>query len=95
MVDLLKPDAVLLQGIGDEQQSVLETERAGVRDALDEEMPRVLARRDLAGKRPRRRAVAGGWGTAAEGFVEPLVVIKGPEVVESALLGFIVRLQVK
>jgi hypothetical protein len=45
IVDLLQPDELLLQGIGDEEQLVLEPEGPSVRHAFDDVMPRVLDRR--------------------------------------------------
>lgn len=50
---------MLLQGIGDEQQSVLETERPGIRHALHQEVAGILERGELLGKRPRGGAIAG------------------------------------
>jgi hypothetical protein len=50
--DLLQADVVLSEGIGDEQQSVLEAERASVGDA----------RRRLLGLAIRRRPVFGRLG---------------------------------
>ena len=42
VVCLVEADVVLFQRVGNEEQLVLEAEGAGVRDALHEEVPRVL-----------------------------------------------------
>jgi len=49
VIDLLEPDGVLLERIGDEQQALLQADSAGVGDGLDEEMARVLNGRQDAG----------------------------------------------
>lgn len=38
VADFLEADGVLLEGIGDEQEPFAEPDRAGVRDALDDEV---------------------------------------------------------
>src|SRR5688572_21995784 len=86
VVDLLEADRVLLERVGEEEQSLLQANRAGVGDALDEEVPGVLARRQGAGVRPRRRPIESGRGPIRQRFVWPLVVIETPERVERPLL---------
>jgi hypothetical protein len=46
---------MLFERIGDEEQFVLEPEGAGVGDALDEEVTRILERGKLVGKGARTR----------------------------------------
>lgn len=43
--DLLEPDRVLLERIGDEEQAFLQADGAGVGDARDDEMAGILDRR--------------------------------------------------
>ena len=45
VVHFLEADGVLLQGVGDEEQALLEPKRPRVRDALHEEMSGILDRR--------------------------------------------------
>ena len=54
--DLLEADRVLFERIGDEEQSLLEAKRPSVGDALHQEVPGILNRRQLAGVGPRWRA---------------------------------------
>jgi len=44
---------VLFDGVGDEEQLVVEPEGAGVGDSLDQEVPRILERRQALGKGAR------------------------------------------
>jgi len=44
VVDLLEPDGVRRQGVGDEKQARLDAEGAGRGDARDEEVARILDR---------------------------------------------------
>jgi len=47
--DLLEADGMLLERVGEEEQPLAEADRAGVGDALDDEVPGVLHRRQGAG----------------------------------------------
>lgn len=49
VVDLLQADALLLRCIGNEEQLVLQPERAGVGDALHDETAGILHRRQPVG----------------------------------------------
>jgi len=77
---------MLLQGVGDEEQLVLEPERAGVGDALDQEVARVLEGREAVGQRAWGQVVAGAGRLAPEGRVRALVVVEGAEAIERPLL---------
>jgi hypothetical protein len=85
--DLLEPDRVLLERIGDEEQAVLQADRAGVGDAFDEEMAGVVDRRQGAGIRAGRGSVEGGWRPILERLMGPLIVVEAAEGVEGPLLG--------
>ena len=52
VVDLLEPDGVLLERVGDEQQALLQTDGAGVGDAFDDEVPGILDGREGEGDAP-------------------------------------------
>src|SRR5438094_38930 len=86
VIDLLEADGVLLQGVGNEEQSLLEPERPRVRDALHDEMSGILDRRQRAGVEPRRRPIPRRRRGALEKLVRPLVVVLGAESIERALL---------
>jgi hypothetical protein len=45
IVGFFEAEVMLFERIGDEEQLVLEPERAGVGDPLDQEVPRLLERR--------------------------------------------------
>lgn len=77
---------MLLEGVGDEKQLVLEAERAGVRDPLDEEVARVLEWGQPLGKGARRGRVPRAGRPTAEEVVWPLVVVQRPKPIEGALL---------
>ena len=51
--DLFKPDGVLLERVGEEQQPLPQTDGAGVGDALHNEVPGVLDRWQGAGVHAR------------------------------------------
>src|SRR5436309_2604718 len=68
VVDLLEPDGVLLECVGDEQQALLQTDGAGVGDALDDEVPGTTGR--AAGRR-RTRVLRGGRATQEAGSRGP------------------------
>jgi hypothetical protein len=70
---------VLLERVGNEEQALLESERPGVRDALHDEMPGILDRRQCAGVEPRRRPIARRGCGAVEKLMRPLVVVLGAE----------------
>jgi hypothetical protein len=85
--DLLEPERVLLERIGDEQQPLLQADGARVGDALDEEVPGILdgghGTRVGAGRGPVERS----RGPILERLVGPLVVVEAAEGVEGPLLG--------
>ena len=62
--DFFEPDRVLFECVRDEEQALLESERPRVGDALDEEVPGIVNRRQLAGVRP-------GGGTIERAGVRP------------------------
>jgi len=88
VVDFLKADGVLLQGVGDEQQALFESKGAGVGNAFNDEMAGVLDR----GQLPRIFAIRGSvercGGFPAERLVGALLVVYPSEAVESSLLGW-------
>src|SRR6266404_4711743 len=85
--DLLEPDRVLLERIGDEQQPLLQADGARVSDALDEEVPGILdgghGTRVGAGRGPVER----GRRPILERLVGPLVIVEAAEGIEGPLLG--------
>ena len=50
VVDFLEADVVLREGVGDEQQAILEAKRAGVADEADLIVPGILDRRQVLGE---------------------------------------------
>jgi hypothetical protein len=58
---------VLLEGVGDEHEPCLEPDRPGVGDALDDEVARVLDRRQEVGIRAWGGPVEGSRGSTAQG----------------------------
>jgi hypothetical protein len=52
VVGFFQADELLFEGVGDEEQFVFEPEGAGVGDALDQEVARILERRQLLGIGP-------------------------------------------
>src|SRR6266446_2006165 len=84
--DLLEPDRVLLERFRDEEQALLEAERPSVGDALHEEMPGILKRRQLARVRPRGGPVERSRRPATQKLVRALVVVQPTEMIEGALL---------
>jgi hypothetical protein len=67
VVGLLEADRVLLQRVGEEEPPLLQSKRARVGDALDEEMAGILDRGQRAGVRPRGGTIqrAGGRSPSA------------------------------
>lgn len=86
VVDLLEPDVMLLEGVGDKEQAVFEAKGTRVGDALDEEVSWIFKRRELLWERPGRGAVDRSRGTAGEILMRPLLVEEGSERVEGSLL---------
>ena len=72
---LLEANGVWVQRLGDEEQLVLEPERPGVRDALDEEVARILDGRRRPGIRTARGPIARRGRRAVEELVGPLGVV--------------------
>src|SRR5262245_48944985 len=93
VVDLLEPDWVLLERVGKKEQPLPQAEGAGVGDALDEKVPRVLDRRQRAGVAPRRRPVRRRGRPTAESFVRALFIVKVAEGIEGPLLGGAARVR--
>ncbi len=85
--DLLEADGMLLERVGEEEQALLQADGAGVGDALDEEMARVLDGRQGARVDPGRGAVARCRRPVLQRLVGPLIVVEPAEGVEGALLG--------
>lgn len=82
----LETDVMLLEGVGDEEEFVLESERPGAGDPFDDEVPRILQRRQLLGKAAERRTVVRAGRLAPEGGMRSLVVVQRSERSEGALL---------
>lgn len=61
VADLLEAGGVLLEGVGDEQQPLLQADGAGVGDTLDDEVPGILN----GGQGP---GVSAGGGTVERGW---------------------------
>ena len=78
---------VLFQGVGDEQQTVLKAERAGVGNALHQEVPGIVERGELLGERPSGSPIERRGRTAVEELVGSVLVVLGAEGVEGPLLG--------
>jgi len=87
VIDFLQADVVLFEGVGDEQQPVLEAKGAGVGDALDQEVAGVLERGQVLGIGAWGHAVAITGRAAAQVLVRPFVVVLAAERVEGTLLG--------
>ena len=86
VVAFLEPDVVLLERVGEEEQPILEADRPGVRDALDQEVPWILERWELRGIGARRWGVACRRWVAAERRVRTHLAVLAPERRERALL---------
>src|SRR3990172_10255851 len=56
VVDFFQADLVLLEGVGEKEQPLLEADRPPVGDPLGDEMARILDRRGGSPLRPRGRA---------------------------------------
>ena len=78
---------VLAQGRREVQRPGLEADGAGVGDALDDEVTRILERRQRAGVRAGRRVIQGTRCAAAQELMRALVVVLLSKAVECALLG--------
>src|SRR3972149_6348034 len=77
---------MLFECVGDEEQLVLQPERAGVGDTLDQEVPRIVERRQSLGKGAGRGSIARARRLTAEKVVRPLVVVERAKAIEGALL---------
>ncbi len=53
VLDFFQADFVVLQGVGEKEQPLLEADRASVGDPLDDEMARLLDRGEAPRIRPR------------------------------------------
>ena len=78
---------MLLEGVGDKQQPLLEADGAGVGHALDDEVPGVLDRWQGAGVLARGWSVARRRGVIVQGLMGPLVVVEVAKGIEGPLLG--------
>ena len=76
---LLQTDVMLLQGVRQKEQLVLEADRSRMRDSLDQEVARVLERGQRRGIRARGADVARPRWVAPKRGVRPLVVVLAPE----------------
>src|SRR5438034_7842108 len=85
--NLLESDGMLLEGVGDKQQPLLEADGAGVGHALDDEVPGVLDRWQGAGVLARGWSVARRRGVIVQGLMGPLVVVEVAKGIEGPLLG--------
>jgi len=65
VIGFFQADVMLFECVGDEEQLVLEPERAGVGDLLDQEVPRVFERGQSLGKGAGRGGVARAGRPAA------------------------------
>src|SRR2546429_4081016 len=86
VVHLLEAHGMLLECVREKAQPVLEPNRAGVRDALDEKMAGIFDQRKGAGVRALGRMVQRSRRPIAQGLVRPFVIIETAKGVESALL---------
>ena len=66
----------MLEGVGDKHEPLLEPDRPGVGDALDDEVAGVLDRRQDSGIRTAGESVEGGRRPAVQGLVRPLVIVE-------------------
>ena len=79
---------MLAQGGREVQQPGFEADCAGIGHALDDEVTRILERRQRAGVRAAGAAIHGTRGAAAQELMWPLVVVFLSKAVEGALLSF-------
>jgi hypothetical protein len=87
IINFLEAEHLLLERVCDKEQTLLEADRPGVRDALGNVVARVLDGRDGPCVWTGRRLVERGGRSAAEELVRALVVVEDAESVEGALLG--------
>jgi hypothetical protein len=87
VVDFLESDRVWREGVGDEEQALLEPKGPGVGDALDEKVARILDRREPGVVRARRWPVQGRGRPPSQMLMRPLVVVLPSEEIEGPLLG--------
>jgi hypothetical protein len=81
----LESDRVWREGVGDEEQALLEAEGPGVGDALDEEVPRIVDRQEPRIVRARRRLVERRGRPSSQMLMRPLFVVLPAEVIEGPL----------
>lgn len=86
VVDLLEPDRVLLEGVGDEHEPFLEPDRPGVGDPLDDEGAGILDRGQDSGIRAGGGPEESGRRAAAQGLVGSLAIVEATEGGEGPLL---------
>ena len=79
---LLEADGMLLERVGDEEQAPLEAKGAGIGDALDDEVPGIVDRRQGAGVLARGGPVERGRRPALQELVGALVVVLASESIE-------------
>ena len=87
VVGLLEADRMLLERVGEEQQALLQANRARVGDTLDEEVAGVLDGGQRAGVGPRGGPVQRGRRAIAQCCVRPFVIVEVAEGGEGTLLG--------
>jgi hypothetical protein len=87
IADFLESDRVWREGVGDEEQSLLETKRPGVGDALHEEVPRILDRQEPGIVHARRGSVERGGRPSSQMLMRSLVVVLPSEIIEGRVVG--------
>src|SRR5882762_1934692 len=86
IVHFLEADGVGCERVTDEEQASFESERAGVRDALHEEVPGILDGRQSGIVRAGRRLIARRGRRPAQVFVRPLLIVLSAKPIEGPLL---------
>ena len=82
IVYFLEADGVGCERVTDEEQASFEPERAGVRDALHEEVPGILDGRQSGIVRAGRRLIARRGRRPAQVFVRSFLVVLGTKPIE-------------
>jgi hypothetical protein len=93
IVDFLEAHGMLLQGVGEKEQPLLQANGARVGDTLDEKVAGVFDRRQRARVGPRGGVVQRGRRPIAQGLVGPFIIVETAEGIEGALLGGQARLR--
>ena len=86
VVHLFQADLEVAERIGEEQQLPLESDGAAARHPFDQEVARVLRRRDPLRERPRREPVARCGRPPPQIVVGPLFIVFLPKLIEGSLL---------